>query len=353
MKSYQPFVWPRTVDSLQNAQRNADLAKLRGSGNPPAAPKELLLTPGNLKVTVSWTLPSEMGDIAGWRVYLDTERNRVAEVQNASATSVDVTLSDIDTHNFFLCSVNALGRESKKLYKQGASDPVASVNQVNNSPSNTVSFCTVVSVDAGSNATIRVYGAGGPLTEWMSKVGTTMKGPFPAGELTGYAYTTAYQVYYNPRTNSWVVGTNRSEVLADELIFAGALTTVAAGGGGGTTGGGGDDGGDDGCVEVGTPVEQPEGTQIEVLPCSEWVGLKLRDREIVQMHPDTLVSVWVKASELTTDSRIDCDDEGRWQKPEAITQTFRASFKEKRKCPGGTYRARGIRLHNAKSPRFP
>lgn len=101
-----------------------------------------------------------------------------------------------------------------------------------------------------------------------------------------------------------------------------------------------------GCVEVGTPCEDPDGTTIERVPNSDWVVLDMGDRPPVWMHPSTLVSVWKRASELTVVDRIDSDANGGWRSPKGLSYVRKDSEKEMRRCPGGVYRARGLRLHN-------
>lgn len=103
-----------------------------------------------------------------------------------------------------------------------------------------------------------------------------------------------------------------------------------------------------GCVEEGTPVDAPEGTTVEKIPNSDWIVLHMGDREPLTMHPDTLVAVWKKASELSVFDRVDSGADGSWRRPQCIASEERESVKEKRTCPGGTYRARGVRLHNLK-----
>lgn len=127
--------------------------------------------------------------------------------------------------------------------------------------------------------------------------------------------------------------------------------TIVGGGSSGTTGGGGSTGsqsGSRGCVEEGTVVEAPEGTTLEVLPCSEWVVIQM-DEGHLAMHPDTLVSVFKKASELTGNDRIEVKG-AHWQKA-VISKEIRKGFKVKRTCPGGIYHAGPalVRLHNQKA----
>lgn len=126
--------------------------------------------------------------------------------------------------------------------------------------------------------------------------------------------------------------------------------TVVGGSSAGVTGGGGSTGtiaGSRGCVEVGTEVEVPEGTVEELLTCSDWVLVDVGDGP-VYMHPETLVSVFKQANELTPEDRIEVKG-GIWRTG-AIGTATHEGIKVKRACPGGVYFAgpNKIRLHNQK-----
>lgn len=127
--------------------------------------------------------------------------------------------------------------------------------------------------------------------------------------------------------------------------------TVVGSATGGTTGGGGTNGTSDGsllgCVEEGTLVEVPEGTTEELLECDEWVVLNVGSGPL-RMHPDTLISVFKRASELTSADRIEVQG-GFWRKG-IFWDEKRPSVKVRRTCPGGVYFAGPdmVRLHNNK-----
>jgi hypothetical protein len=134
--------------------------------------------------------------------------------------------------------------------------------------------------------------------------------------------------------------------------YATTPTAVVVGGGsGGVSGGGGDDGGSGGyrggCVEQGTVVEVPEGTVEHLLPCDEWIVLDLGDGAL-RMHPDTLVSVFKQAWELSDDDRIEVKN-AMWRKGK-VSMELRRGIKVKRTCPGSIYYAGPsmVRLHNIK-----
>lgn len=111
-----------------------------------------------------------------------------------------------------------------------------------NSPQNTTNQATVDSIDAGSDATIRVYGTGGVGSDWTWKTGYG-SAIYPAGSLAGYAYNTDYYISYDTVNEIYVVSPDFLSTLPDNYIWVGKVHTVAHGGGGGTSGGGGSDGG--------------------------------------------------------------------------------------------------------------
>jgi hypothetical protein len=124
-------------------------------------------------------------------------------------------------------------------------------------------------------------------------------------------------------------------------------------GGSGITGGS-----HDACVEEGTEVVYPDGAvcKWEILPNEDWVAVKtVNSKEPVNMHPDTMVAVFKKASELQPGDRIELLKDGApWEELESAVPFKRAGKKVRRTvAPDGVYGAgdRKIRLHNAKAPR--
>jgi hypothetical protein len=116
---------------------------------------------------------------------------------------------------------------------------------------------------------------------------------------------------------------------------------------------------DNNCVEVGTPVEVPDGTIETVLPESQWVTLQFGTEKPLAMNPDTLVSVFIPAKQLVrvwwkpwTWKRywVEAGPNGFFANHYQARREHRESFKVKRICPGGTYRAGEVRVrvHNAK-----
>lgn len=103
---------------------------------------------------------------------------------------------------------------------------------------------TVDSIDAGSDATIRVYGPGGPGNSFVRYDGQTGQTTIPAGTLLHQPYATQLWVIYST-ANGYQAFTSAQyqSAIIDGALFAGLVTTVASGGGGGVSGGGSTGGG--------------------------------------------------------------------------------------------------------------
>jgi len=135
---------------------------------------------------------------------------------------------------------------SNYVYYGTAANPTAvsggltgSGDLTNNANLNGTNNVTVDSIDAGSSATVRIYGPGGVGTNWTFYKGsatTTMA----SGSITGLSYSTTYWVYWTG--SAFAASATAFAALPDGYIFAGKVTTVAAGGTGGSPGGGGSTG---------------------------------------------------------------------------------------------------------------
>ena len=105
-----------------------------------------------------------------------------------------------------------------------------------NLPLNYTNNATVDSIDAGSSATLRIYGMGGVGSSWTRYTGQGTQ-TLPAGTITGLAYSTTFYVVWTG--TAYQASTSLTNSVNDSYIFAGKPTTVAAGGSGGSSGGGG------------------------------------------------------------------------------------------------------------------
>lgn len=224
-----------------------------------------------------------------------------------------------------------------------------------NDPSNTTNGATVDSIDAGTSATARIYGTGGVGSSWTRNTGYGGQPMFPAGTIAGLAYSTAYYVMWTGPTPgypgaAYQAFTSLPSALPDNYVFAGKVTTVAAGGGGGSSGGGGGGRGPGGCCEVGTPLEFPQGSrvQMEVLPCDLWVELRTKEGKKIRVAYGTLVSTFKKAEDLEVGDLVEVENGGTDRLMMSLHVSAMSQKMRVRVLPGGTYFGGGIRLHNMK-----
>ncbi len=124
---------------------------------------------------------------------------------------------------------------------------LASANASPNIVKNMTNDATGDSIDAGADATVRVYGPAGLGSNWTRYRNGAQVGAHPAVTFTGKAYSTRYYIGFNPTTGSWTISTAFKNVTGDSLVTF-SVQTVAAGGGGGISGGGGSGAGGSGGV---------------------------------------------------------------------------------------------------------
>ena len=143
---------------------------------------------------------------------------------------------------WYVFAVNAIGNGAASA--QILPDPASltSADQPPNAPFNNTNFATVDSIDAGADATIRIYGTGGVGSSWTRTTGYGNE-TYAAGTILHKSYTTKYWIVWDVANQAYVALTSAPASLPDNFVFAGVVTTVAAGGGGGTSGGGGGTGG--------------------------------------------------------------------------------------------------------------
>lgn len=218
-----------------------------------------------------------------------------------------------------------------------------------NPPSNAANFATVDSIDAGTSATIRIYGPGGVGSSWTQNFGQGTRN-FPAGTITGRAYTTTYYVVWDTVNSVYVPFISFANTVNDNYVFVGKVTTVAAGGTGGTPGGGGGGGSVGGCCEVGTPLKFPEGarTSIQLEACNRWIEFETDSGRRLCVAVHTLVSTFTPGEKLEEGQLVELE-EGAFERVKRARVVENPSHKMMVKVsPQQTYWANGIRVHNLK-----
>jgi hypothetical protein len=98
-----------------------------------------------------------------------------------------------------------------------------------NATANTTNTATLDSIDAGSSATVRIYGPGGVGTSYSRQAGFGTE-TRPAGTITGLAYNTRFYVLYEVGSATYLASTAYSDSLPDGYEWVGTLVTTPAGG---------------------------------------------------------------------------------------------------------------------------
>lgn len=159
-------------------------------------------------------------------------------VTGASGYSFLDTAGLTGIFEWFVFATNLAGNGTASPQVLPPQTSLTSADQPPNAPSNNTNLANVDSLDAGSSATIRIYGTGGVGSAWTRPTGFGSQS-FAAGSITGKAYTTTYYVVFDTVNKVYLAFTSPTQIVADNYAWAGKVLTVAAGGGGGSTGGGG------------------------------------------------------------------------------------------------------------------
>jgi hypothetical protein len=104
-------------------QRIANQIRVRGTPSRPQPPRDIQIQPAAGGVYVSWKLPPKHDNVAGWRIYVNTESNLAAQIRDKGTRQQFIPLSSGTTPataNIMVSSFSTLGRESAKVIQQGA-----------------------------------------------------------------------------------------------------------------------------------------------------------------------------------------------------------------------------------------
>lgn len=343
------------VDAAPAAQTQA------GQALPvPTAPASLALSAA--RGTFDITIGASRGAAPGIQYFLEVASDPAfpsSTVTYALGSTLGFSLNLGDVTRYFRARAKYPSSDySPYTYLGTAANPTlvaggmtTSNDILQNAPSNAVNNATVDSVDGGNGAaTVRVYGPGGVGSSWMQSYGQGTR-TFPAGTISGLAYSTAYYVVWDTVGQAYLAYTSLEQTMADTYVFAGQVTTVAAGGTGGTSGGGGANYGPGGCTEVGTVLEFPQDSEakLRVEPCREWIEIEVDGGAQLSMAPGTLVSVFRRAEDLAPGDLVEVGHEGAVLALKRVGRSWRDSQKMVvRVKPQGTYLANGVRVHNMK-----
>ena len=152
--------WPGQgvpVNITNERQKALDMLRGRGTLRRPQAPRDLIAQPGSRGVFLTWGLPQVFFDIVGWRIYKDNENTLYTEIRDRGNRQCFVEATAAATSpitNFFISSINQLGRESQKVQVQKAAANESSVPAMPPPPPGYTSYSNDLSSGTGR---IRLY----------------------------------------------------------------------------------------------------------------------------------------------------------------------------------------------------
>src|SRR6185437_12752447 len=181
---------------------------LNGSATAPAQIQNVTVTQFSTGNQVSWPASLEIG-VTQYQIWRGNRgggfgaASRLATV----AASGSGTVIYLDTagltgdFEYYIIAVSGAGNSPASI----AANPIvlfSSSQLPPNVPTNQIGGAVVDSIDAGSSATIRIYGGGGVGSSWMKVTGYGSV-TRPAGTITGLTYSGAYYVYFNVATSTY------------------------------------------------------------------------------------------------------------------------------------------------------
>lgn len=121
-----PGVWPVSSDPkimIAEKVRTSDFLRTRGTVKIPSPPRDIIAQSGPRGVLLTWSNPNQYSDVTGWRIYKGDENTLYTEIRDRGnrqcfVESTAATISPVS--NFFISSVNSLGKESQKVQAQKA-----------------------------------------------------------------------------------------------------------------------------------------------------------------------------------------------------------------------------------------
>lgn len=118
--------WPSKalpVDMAKERQSTMDFIRNRGTAKRPDPPRDVIAQSSSRGVLLSWNNPQIFFDVIGWRIYKGDENTLYAENRDRGSRQcfVECTAGTASPmNNFFISSINQLGKESQKIQVQQA-----------------------------------------------------------------------------------------------------------------------------------------------------------------------------------------------------------------------------------------
>lgn len=120
---YQPSWAANDKERFDLRADAASQVRVSGTGKRPSPPRDLKIQSGARKVIVTWSKPVNDNDVAGWRIYKDTEAFLYDAIKDAGTRILEVSANGgatPPTVNVFVSSVSPSGTESVKVQIQGS-----------------------------------------------------------------------------------------------------------------------------------------------------------------------------------------------------------------------------------------
>lgn len=212
---------------------------LTGTATVPATPEGVAVAQISAGNQVMWPANLEAG-VTGYQVYRGQRGDAfgLASLLATVTATGEGTVEYLDTaglagdYQYFIIAVTSAGNS---LPSDAAFPFVlySSAGLPTNSTTNVTNTATLDSIDAGSNATVRIYGPGGLGSTYtrVTGFGTRTR---PSGSIAGVAYLTLYAVLYDTINQIYLATTSYSATLPDNYEWVGTLTTTAHGGASGS-----------------------------------------------------------------------------------------------------------------------
>jgi hypothetical protein len=125
------------TEHLIDKIRVASHFRTRGTPSLPQSPRDVFVQSAAGGVLVTWKLPALHENIAGWRVYVNTESNLALQIRDKGTRQAFVPLGSSTTVpvvNVMISSFTTLGRESAKVVQQGSPAPSSATTIVPSVP---------------------------------------------------------------------------------------------------------------------------------------------------------------------------------------------------------------------------
>jgi hypothetical protein len=118
-------------------QNVANAIRTQGTASVPEAPRDVQVQPAAGGALVTWKLPVNHDNVAGWRVYLNTESNLAVQIRDKGTRQAFVPLSSgpiPPPANIMVSSFTTLGRESGKVVKPATAHAQTATTTVPTAP---------------------------------------------------------------------------------------------------------------------------------------------------------------------------------------------------------------------------